>query len=78
MVKVIWAKAAFKDLRLIFDFVAVDSEQHQKMGRVVPEFKDELIRELFEYSYRIVYRIDNELQVTILRIHHQAQILPPL
>lgn len=53
-------------------------KQHQKIGRQVPEFKNELIRELFEYSYRIVYRIDSDVQVTILRIHHQAQTLPPL
>ena len=96
MGKVIWTKVAFEDLKLIYDFIAVDSERyagkviekikkrtlilkdHQRIGRVVPEFKDVLLRELFEYSYRIVYRIKNESEVEILRIHHQAQTLPPV
>jgi toxin ParE1/3/4 len=34
------------------------------IGRVVPEFANESIREIFAYSYRIVYRIDDE-QITI-------------
>ena len=30
-------------------------------GRVVPEFKDENIREWFAYSYRVIYRIDEDV-----------------
>jgi toxin ParE1/3/4 len=29
-------------------------------GRIVPEFDDKNIREVFAYNYRIVYRVDNE------------------
>lgn len=39
------------------------------MGRVVPEFDDESIRELFSYSYRIVYKINAD-EVTIAAVIH--------
>ncbi len=32
-------------------------------GRIVPEIEDENIRETFIYSYRIVYRIRNSIEV---------------
>lgn len=41
-------------------------------GRVVPEFKREDIREIFIYSYRMIYRIE-KLQVSILAIIHGRQ-----
>jgi toxin ParE1/3/4 len=41
-------------------------------GRVVPELRRPDIRELFVYSYRIVYRIHNDA-VTILTIYHGAR-----
>jgi len=38
-------------------------------GRVVPEFGDENIREVFAYSYRIIYRVEGET-VTIAAVAH--------
>jgi plasmid stabilization system protein ParE len=38
-------------------------------GRVVPELKREDIREIFVYSYRLIYRIE-ELRVSILAFIH--------
>lgn len=38
-------------------------------GRVVPEFKREDIREIFVFSYRLIYRID-ELRVSGLAFIH--------
>ena len=38
-------------------------------GRAVPEFGDEHIREVFAYSYRIIYRVDGET-VTIAAVVH--------
>ena len=38
-------------------------------GRVVPEFKREDIREIFVFSYRLIYRID-ELRVSVLALIH--------
>jgi toxin ParE1/3/4 len=38
-------------------------------GRIVPELGDENIRERFAYSYRIIYRIENEI-ITVATIVH--------
>jgi addiction module RelE/StbE family toxin len=38
-------------------------------GRVVPEFNQENIREVFAYSYRIIYRVEGET-VTIAAVVH--------
>lgn len=43
-------------------------------GRVVPELGDESIREWFAYSYRIIYRIQNEI-VTIAAVIHGKRLL---
>lgn len=43
-------------------------------GRVVPEFGDESLREWFAYSYRIIYRVEDEL-VTIATIVHGKRLL---
>ena len=43
-------------------------------GRIVPEFNDENIREWFAYSYRIIYRID-ENGVTVAAIVHGRRML---
>ena len=44
------------------------------MGRIVPEIGDEKIRELFVYSYRLVYRIQDEI-ITILAVIHGEKLL---
>jgi hypothetical protein len=41
---------------------------------MVPEFDDESIREWFAYSYRIIYRVDNET-VTIAAVIHGKRLL---
>lgn len=43
-------------------------------GRVVPEFDDVNIREQFAYSYRIIYRIQDET-VTVAAVIHGKQLL---
>jgi toxin ParE1/3/4 len=53
-------------------------EQHPKIGRKVPEFDNELIREMIEGNYRIIYRIEFEDQVGIARVHHAARLLKEL
>lgn len=47
-------------------------EEFPKMGRVVPEIEDENIREVFLYSYRIIYQISSE-KIEILAIIHGRQ-----
>lgn len=39
------------------------------IGRKVPEMNDENIRELFSYSYRIIYKIDRDILYIITVIH---------
>lgn len=43
-------------------------------GRVVPEFADETIREIFAYSYRIIYQIDKEA-VRVASVIHGKRLL---
>ena len=38
-------------------------------GRIVPELGDESVREWFAYSYRVIYRVDNDI-VTVAAIVH--------
>lgn len=49
-------------------------ENFPRSGRVVPEFDSELIRELIEGNYRIVYKITSD-QVAVVRVHHAARQL---
>ena len=43
------------------------------LGRV-PEFKEDRIRELFVYSYRIIYQVQDEI-VTIAAVIHGKRLL---
>ena len=43
-------------------------------GRIVPEFGDESIREKFVYSYRIIYRVQDET-VTIAAVVHGRRLI---
>ena len=53
-------------------------EMHTHIGKVVPEFKNPLIRELIEGNYRIIYEVENENEISILRIYHAARLLKKL
>ncbi|OGW24495.1 MAG: plasmid stabilization protein [Nitrospirae bacterium GWC2_42_7] len=46
-----------------------------KIGRVVPEIRNNQFRELIYGNYRIIYRIEKK-QISILTIRHGKQILP--
>jgi|JI10StandDraft_1071094.scaffolds.fasta_scaffold376614_2 toxin ParE1/3/4 len=39
-----------------------------KIGRVVPEFSREDVREIFHKNYRIVYKLLDEMQIDILTV----------
>jgi len=45
-----------------------------RSGRKVPEFDDENIRELVAYSYRVVYRIQEE-EVLVAAVIHGKRLL---
>jgi toxin ParE1/3/4 len=45
------------------------------MGRVVPEFNIENLRERISGNYRVVYRINKSQNIEIVTIHHSARLL---
>ena len=45
-----------------------------RSGRVVPEIGDEGIREWFAYSYRVIYRLEEEA-ITITAVVHGRRLL---
>lgn len=74
MVRIYWTERAVKNLKHIYDYIAVDSKiyadhftkriiraseklkHYPLIGRVVPEFADQGLREALFQNYRIVYR----------------------
>ena len=50
-------------------------KKYIRIGRIVPEFNTEEIRELIEGNYRIIYRIVSENQVDIITIYHSSRDL---
>ena len=57
----------FNKIELLYD--------HPKIGRKVPEFDNDRIRELIQGKYRIVYRIVNEEAIEVLRILHGSRLM---
>ena len=49
-------------------------KQFPFVGRIVPEFEDESLRERFVYSYRIIYQIQGQT-VTVAAVIHGKRIL---
>lgn len=63
--------AAFRVLEVILD--AADSLAYLSLrGRVVPEIQKQDVREIFVYSYRLMYQVDAS-EVRILAIVHGAR-----
>ena len=44
------------------------------IGRIVPEFDDESIREIFAYSYRIIYKVSND-EIIVATVVHGKRVL---
>ncbi len=53
-------------------------ETHIRVGKIVSEFQTEAIREIPEGNYRIIYRIENETEISVARIYHRARLLKEL
>ena len=52
-------------------------ERFPKIGRLVPEFRIETLRELIHGSYRIVYQVDDRKKlIEIARFWHAARGIP--
>ncbi len=52
--------------------LATSLETLSERGRTVPESNDPAIREIFMYSYRLMYRVETDL-VTIIAFLHGAR-----
>ena len=54
-------------------------QEFPELGRVVPEYRDDSIREIIFRPYRIVYRVNHERGICeIARLWHSARGLPQL
>ncbi len=53
-------------------------ERHPNLGRRVPEFDDETIREPIVGSYRVVYRIREPVVGIVAVVHGRRNLLPGL
>ena len=50
-----------------------------ELGRVVPEYKNDLIREIIFRPYRVVYRINHDTKFCeIARVWHSARGIPQM
>ena len=49
-------------------------EEFPFAGRIVPEFGSKTIREVFAYSYRIIYRIEDETVTVAAVIHGRREL----
>ncbi|MEO8150931.1 MAG: type II toxin-antitoxin system RelE/ParE family toxin [Bacteroidia bacterium] len=58
----------------ILDKVTV-LENQPYSGHIVPEFNEETIRELHQFSFRIIYKIKSEFSIHILTVHHSKMLL---
>ena len=48
------------------------------LGRIVPEYRNDDIREIIYHPYRLVYRVNHEVKsCEILRVWHSARGMPP-
>ena len=53
--------------------------QFPELGRVVPEFDDESIREIIVRAYRIVYRVNHQtLSIEVIRFWHAGRGMPEI
>jgi toxin ParE1/3/4 len=54
-------------------------QEFPELGRTVPEYRNDCIREIIFRPYRIVYRVDHQHKVcAIARVWHAARGVPQL
>ena len=63
--------------KVVWDIVEKTSilEKYPRSGRKVPEIDDENVREIFTYSYRILYEIKSEKIYVIGIIHGRRDFI---
>ena len=66
--------------QIVGEAIILASEQALEspyLGRVVPELKNENLREKIVYSYRLIYRVSEE-SILVVAILHGARHLMPI
>ena len=54
-------------------------QEFPELGRIVPEYRNDHIREVIFQPYRIVYRINHDTKLCeVARVWHSARGIPPL
>jgi toxin ParE1/3/4 len=54
-------------------------EKFPRLGRVVPEFGEENLREIIHTPYRLIYEIDDEAhRIVVVRVWHGARSEPEI
>jgi len=63
-----WAKSLFDSVKSL--------EKFPSLGRIVPEYSEDTIREIIKGQYRIVYKV-NQLkeEIYIVPIHHSKRLM---
>ncbi len=61
-------------VKRFFDITRI-LEKQNKFGRIVPEINNDLIREIIQGNYRIIYRIVSDNQIDIITVHHSRRQL---
>jgi toxin ParE1/3/4 len=67
-------KYANIQVQIFLDSVQI-LETHPKLGRIVPETKDPLIREIIVGFYRIIYQIKSKTLMNIITVHHSKKLV---
>jgi addiction module RelE/StbE family toxin len=49
-------------------------QEFPELGRKVPEFNDTIIREVFVYSYRLIYKL-NQQEILFVAVVHGKRLL---
>lgn len=53
--------------------------QFPELGRIVPEFDDESIREIIVRAYRIIYRVNHQTRsIEVIRFWHAGRGMPEI
>jgi addiction module RelE/StbE family toxin len=67
-------KYAIITVEELFDSVDI-LEKHPRAGSIIPEFKNDSLRQLIRKGYRIVYRIIDEHRIDVLTVHGCFRLL---
>lgn len=80
MASIRWSPQASREFIEILNYIGKDIiaveklAKYNRIGRIVPETNDPSIRELIFKSYRIIYRIKEDL-IEIISIFHGSRTL---